>query len=220
MSSEKELNQIFRKPCWLIELVSAVQPFPKSSEATGMSPLLVSKKLLSFSAVKSSSFLSPELSPAMMLSLFVEQMPLMANSSTGERSSPRSTKPTKSATVKPGDAERWIVKPHREVGKDITDYGLSDPDFSPTLARIFDALERDPKQFGKKKGKGRGSSASFPWTHTTKPMKRQAVASNAGSPNESPVDFLIACWCDGLFRDLACFYEFERSNHVVEVGNL
>jgi mRNA-degrading endonuclease RelE of RelBE toxin-antitoxin system len=62
-----------------------------------------------------------------------------------------STKQTPPATAKPG-ALKWTVEFHREVGKDVVAYGLRDRRFSPTLGELVTQLERDPKQFAKKKG--------------------------------------------------------------------
>ncbi len=79
-------------------------------------------------------------------------MPQIVNSLTGGRSSPQSTKRTKVALADEGAGERWTVKLHREVAKRVAEGGLSNPDFSPTLANIFSELENNPKQFPKKLG--------------------------------------------------------------------
>ena len=68
----------------------------------------------------------------------------------------QSTKPTKSGTVTPAAADparRWTVQYHREVGKDVTHYGLACPDFNPTLEELVEQLETNPKQYPKKHGK-------------------------------------------------------------------
>jgi mRNA-degrading endonuclease RelE of RelBE toxin-antitoxin system len=78
-------------------------------------------------------------------------------------SSKRSTKRTKHAkraTAAPVANAPWGVKLHPEVGKDVTDYGLADPAFSPTLGELLKELETNPKQFPKKKGKLKNTRAA------------------------------------------------------------
>jgi len=53
----------------------------------------------------------------------------------------------------PGRGDRWRVKLHREVANVIDEYGGLDTDiFRPKISELIDELERDPKQFPKKKG--------------------------------------------------------------------
>ncbi len=96
----------------------------------------------------------------MMLNSSADSTHRAASSSKPGRSSKRSTKPTKPVTAKPAAARPWKVKLHREVGKDVTHYGLSNPNFTPTLADLIGELERDPKQFPKKKGQLQGTRAA------------------------------------------------------------
>lgn len=75
----------------------------------------------------------------------------------------RSTKQTKAGIATPGDgvvAEGWRVVLHPEVAKDVTDYGLTCPDFTPTLRELITELESNPKQFPKKDGKLRMARAA------------------------------------------------------------
>jgi len=81
-----------------------------------------------------------------------ELTPRVVNSSMQERSSEQSTKQTKYDTAVPVGQDRWGVKLHREPGKDVANYGLCDPAFSPTLGELISALEANPKQFPKKNG--------------------------------------------------------------------
>ncbi len=74
-----------------------------------------------------------------------------------------SKKQTRRDTVTPGGgaaAKRWTVRPHREVGRDIADYGLTCPDFVPTLKALVEALETNPKQFPKKQGRLKNARAA------------------------------------------------------------
>jgi mRNA-degrading endonuclease RelE of RelBE toxin-antitoxin system len=77
-----------------------------------------------------------------------------------EHYSTPSMRQTKFDTVAPDGQDPWDVELHREVGKDVAGYGLCDPSFSPTLGELISALEANPKQFPKKKGKLNGARAA------------------------------------------------------------
>jgi mRNA-degrading endonuclease RelE of RelBE toxin-antitoxin system len=82
----------------------------------------------------------------------VELILRKATSSMQEPYSAQSTKQTKYDTVVPAGQKPWTVKLHRDPGKDVANYGLCDPTFSPTLGELISALEANPKQFPKKHG--------------------------------------------------------------------
>jgi mRNA-degrading endonuclease RelE of RelBE toxin-antitoxin system len=60
----------------------------------------------------------------------------------------------------PAGQKPWAVELHRSVGKFIARCGISNPRFSPTLGELVDALEANPKQFPKKKGKLKSARAA------------------------------------------------------------
>jgi hypothetical protein len=98
------------------------------------------------------SFSPPGACELMMQSLNDALTLRKANSSMPERYSAQSTKQTKYDTAVPVGQEPWGVKLHRDPGKDVANYGLCDPAFSPTLGELISALEANPKQFPKKHG--------------------------------------------------------------------
>ena len=54
----------------------------------------------------------------------------------------------------------WRVKLARAAQRVVTRFGYDDPDFSPSLKDVLEALEHDPKQFEKKAGKLAGIRAA------------------------------------------------------------
>jgi mRNA-degrading endonuclease RelE of RelBE toxin-antitoxin system len=77
----------------------------------------------------------------------------LPNSPTHAVSSLRSTKPTKFDTAQQAGQDAWQVHLHPAVKKLATEIGLDSPRFSPTLLKLIETLEANPKQFPKKKGK-------------------------------------------------------------------
>jgi hypothetical protein len=160
MSSEKELNSGSRKRVLLSEQALLGQLFQKSSKGTAMLPSRRLKKSPPSLDVALKTFLSLATTCAPMVrNLAGEPTLRIATSSTLGRYSKRSTKPTKAVTATPAE-KGWIVQLHRDVAKDVTDYGLSNTDFTPTLAELVASLEHDPKKFPKKKGKLKDARAA------------------------------------------------------------
>jgi hypothetical protein len=91
-------------------------------------------------------------------SLAVPPLPTKSSSTRGQSSKP-STKlrsvppPGSNGTAEPGDRP-WRVELHPAVAKTIAAHGGAGADvFRPSIGELIDALETDPKQFPKKKGK-------------------------------------------------------------------
>jgi hypothetical protein len=153
MSSSSERSMDTHKRSSPQEQVSPDRPSQRSSLGTVTSPSGFSKRSHSFSDVGSTNYSLPDACVPMMQSLNAERTLRKASSSMPGRSSAQSTKQTKYDTVVPVGQKRWLVKLHREPGKDVANYGLCDTTFSPTLGELIGALEANPKQFPKKKGR-------------------------------------------------------------------
>jgi mRNA-degrading endonuclease RelE of RelBE toxin-antitoxin system len=62
-----------------------------------------------------------------------------------------------------GDAARvgrWVVEFAPSAGREIRGLSLEDPNFTPTLLKIVEALQCDPLQFPKKRGKLKSARAA------------------------------------------------------------
>ena len=103
----------------------------------------------------------------MISSLLPAWIAEMKSSSMREPSSRQSTKQQggKSNDIAEPADPLWAVKLHTKVGKTIAAHGGEDSDkFRPTIGELIDKLEKNPKQFPKKKGslkKARSADVTF-----------------------------------------------------------
>ena len=160
MSSSSERNTGFPKSILLSEQASHDRPSQKSNPDMGMSPSKPSRGLPPFLGAASTSSSSLAVSEWMMMSSCGAQARRGPNSSTPKSFSTPSTKRTKYDTAVPAGQKPWIVKLHRQVGKEVAGYGLADRRFSPSLRELIDALSANPKQFPRKKGKLKDARAA------------------------------------------------------------
>lgn len=160
MSSSSELNGGYRKRSLRNAQALLARQFQKSSPAMATSRSAYSQKSpRSWDATsRNSSNIGP--SESTMQNLSGAQKRRRQSSSTQRSSSTQSTKQTKYDTAVPAGQKAWHVKLHRDVGKQIAGYALSDKRFSPTLRQLIAALEAKPKQFPKKKGKLKDARAA------------------------------------------------------------
>ena len=64
------------------------------------------------------------------------------------------------AGTRNGDGNEWTIRLHPRVLRDVSEFGLQNRDFRPTLAALSIELRRNPKQFAKKSGCLHGTRAA------------------------------------------------------------